>query len=167
MFLLSYIIFAQLHSFIFLSFTHMIACPKVCSLNFSSFKYISSILLKGYVLVHGWFYHRFLVSLYSLQPKCLASLIIITPIDSVGIIPVQRVLSRIWFFGTPWAHQVSLSLGFSRQEYCSESPFPYRGDLPNSGIEPMSPASPALAADSLPEPLGKPQRGSLHMSFLN
>ena len=32
------------------------------------------------------------------------------------------------------------------------------GDLPDPGIEPTSPASPALQADSLPtEPLGKPQ----------
>ena len=29
-------------------------------------------------------------------------------------------------------------------------PFPPPGDLPNPGIEPMSPVSPALQADSLP-----------------
>ena len=33
-----------------------------------------------------------------------------------------------------------LSVGFSRQEYWSGLPFPSPGDLPNSGIEPMSPA---------------------------
>ena len=31
-------------------------------------------------------------------------------------------------------------MGFSRQEYWSGLPFPSLGDLPNSGIEPMSPA---------------------------
>ena len=52
---------------------------------------------------------------------------------------------------------VPLSMGFSRQEYWSGLPCPPPGDLPNSGIKPTSPASPALQADSLPnEPLGKP-----------
>ena len=36
-------------------------------------------------------------------------------------------------------------MGFSRQEYWSGLPFPPPGDLPDPGIEPMSPASPALA----------------------
>ena len=44
---------------------------------------------------------------------------------------------------------------FFRQEYCSGLPFPSPGDLPDPGIEPVSPA---LQADSLPsEPLGKPK----------
>jgi len=30
-------------------------------------------------------------------------------------------------------------MGISRQEYCSELPFPSPGDLPNLGIEPRSP----------------------------
>ena len=47
------------------------------------------------------------------------------------------------------AHQVPLSMGFSRQEYWSGSPFPPLGDLPSPGIKPLSPASPALQADSL------------------
>ena len=37
-------------------------------------------------------------------------------------------------------HQVSPSMGFSRQEYWSGLPFPSPGDLPKSGIEPRSPA---------------------------
>ena len=47
----------------------------------------------------------------------------------------------------PWtvAHQAPLSMGFSRQEYWSELPFPLPGDLPNPGIESMSLKSPALA----------------------
>ena len=44
---------------------------------------------------------------------------------------------------------------FSRQEYWSGLPFPSPGDLPNSGMEPRSPA---LQADALPsEPPGKPK----------
>ena len=36
-------------------------------------------------------------------------------------------------------------MGFPRQEYWSELPFPSPGDLPDPGIKPMSLASPALA----------------------
>ena len=40
-------------------------------------------------------------------------------------------------FVTSWtvACQAPLSMGFSRQEYCSGWPFPPPGDLPNLGIE--------------------------------
>ena len=51
-------------------------------------------------------------------------------------------------FATPWiaACQAPLSMGFPRQEYCSdELPFPSPGDLPHPGIEPMSPVFPGLA----------------------
>ena len=41
------------------------------------------------------------------------------------------------------AHQAPLSMEFSREEYWSGLPFPSPGDLPDSGIEPMSPASQA------------------------
>ena len=45
-------------------------------------------------------------------------------------------------------------MGFPRQEYRSDLPFPPPGDLPNLGIKPRSPA---LQADSLlAEPPGKP-----------
>ena len=51
-------------------------------------------------------------------------------------------------FETPWtvAHQASLFMGFPRQDYWSELPFPSLGDLTDPGIQP---ASPALQADSL------------------
>ena len=53
------------------------------------------------------------------------------------------------------AHQAPLSMGFSRQEYWSELPFPSPEDLPDPGIEPRSPA---LQADSLlTDPQGKPK----------
>ena len=58
------------------------------------------------------------------------------------------VLSRIQLFPTPWtvARQAPWSMGFSRQKYWSGLPFPPLEDLPNPGIEPTSPVSPALAA---------------------
>ena len=47
----------------------------------------------------------------------------------------------------PWtgAHQARLSMGIPRQEYWSRLPFPSLEDLPNPGIEPTTPMSPALA----------------------
>ena len=44
-------------------------------------------------------------------------------------------------------------MGFSRQKYWSGLPFPSPGHLPNSGIEPGSPAFQAYALTS--EPPGK------------
>ena len=67
-----------------------------------------------------------------------------------------KSLSRVRLFATPWtvAYQAPPSMGFSRQEYWSGLPFPSPGDLPNPGIEPVSPA---LQTDTLPsEPPGKP-----------
>ena len=57
-------------------------------------------------------------------------------------------LSRVQLFVTPWtvAHQAPLSMEFSRQKYWSGLPFPSPGDLPDSGIEPRSPA---MRADAL------------------
>ena len=48
----------------------------------------------------------------------------------------------------PWTivHQAPLSIGFPRQEYWRGLPFPSPGDLPDPGIEPVSPV---LQADSL------------------
>ena len=60
-----------------------------------------------------------------------------------------KLLSSVRLFATPWtvACQASLLLGFSRQEYWSELPFPSPGYLPHPGIEPRSPV---LQADALP-----------------
>ena len=53
---------------------------------------------------------------------------------------------------TQWtvAHQTPLSMKFSRHEHWNGYPVPPPGVLPNSGIEPASPVSPALQTDSLP-----------------
>ena len=55
--------------------------------------------------------------------------------------------SRVQLYATLWTVvcQVSLSTGFSRQEYWSGLPCPSLGDLPNPGMEPASLMSPALA----------------------
>ena len=48
--------------------------------------------------------------------------------------------SLAWLFATTWtvAHQASLSIEFSRQEYWNGLPFPSPGDLPDPGIKPAS-----------------------------
>ena len=76
--------------------------------------------------------------------------------------------SCVQLFETPMDHalQAPLSTGFSRQEYWSGLPYPPPGDLPDPGIELMSPASPELQAYSLPvellgyHPLGTPNPSS-------
>ena len=61
----------------------------------------------------------------------------------------MKWLSRVQLFVTPWtvAYQAPASLGFSKQEYWSGLPFPSPGDLPDPGIEPVSPT---LWTDALP-----------------
>ena len=62
-------------------------------------------------------------------------------------IKCAQFLSHVRLFVTPWtvARQAPLTMGFPRQEYWSRLPFSPPGDLPDPGIEPMSPASPTLA----------------------
>ena len=59
--------------------------------------------------------------------------------------------SRVQLFATPWtvAHQLSLSMGFSRREYWSGLLCPPPGDLLHPVIEPVSPVAPESQADSL------------------
>ena len=70
-----------------------------------------------------------------------------------------RLFAPLWTVGL----QSSLSMAFPRQEYWSGWPFPTSGGLPDLGIKPMSPVSPALQAYSLPtEPSGNPpKKGTL------
>ena len=50
-----------------------------------------------------------------------------------------QLLTCVRLFVTPWtvASQAPLSMGLSRQEYCSGLPFPFPGDPPNPGVEPV------------------------------
>ena len=59
-----------------------------------------------------------------------------------------------------------IALGFPRQEYWSELPFPTAGN-PDPGIELASRASPALQANSLPtEPPGEPRQYKKDKEFI-
>ena len=59
------------------------------------------------------------------------------------------MLSHVRFFVTPWAaaHQAPVSMQFSRQEYWSGLLFLSPRILPNPGIEPTSPVSPASTGE--------------------
>ena len=69
------------------------------------------------------------------------------PLSSIAACILTH-FSRVRLFETLWtiAHQAPLSMGFSKQEYWSGMP---PGDLPDPGIEPLSPVAPALQEDFL------------------
>ena len=72
--------------------------------------------------------------------------------------------------GTPRtvARQAPLVMGFSRQEYWSGWSCPPPGDLPDPGIEPISPVSPALACRFFTtEPPGKPDEQACEDKYMN
>ena len=62
-----------------------------------------------------------------------------------SVTSASPTLSTLW---TTVLH-APLSMGFARQGCWSGLPYPPPGNLPNPGIEPASPVSPALQADSL------------------
>ena len=68
------------------------------------------------------------------------------------VLVCAQSLCHVQLFVTPWtvAHQAPLSVGFSRQEYRKGLPFPSSGDLPDVGMEPIYPVSPASQVESLP-----------------
>ena len=78
----------------------------------------------------------------------------------------MKSLSPVRLFATPWtvAYQASLSMEFSSQEYWSGLPFPSPGDLPDTGIEPASLASPAFVGGFFTaEHQGSPWANSLFL----
>ena len=68
--------------------------------------------------------------------------------DSLDLLACMyaQSLSHVGLSVTPWtgAHQVPLSMEFSRRGYWSGLPFAALWDLPNPGIKSMSLVSPAL-----------------------
>ena len=56
-------------------------------------------------------------------------------------------LNHVWLFVTPWsvAHQASLSMRFSKQEYRVSCHFLLQGIFPSQGANHPSPVSPTIA----------------------
>ena len=63
-------------------------------------------------------------------------------INNCFVVAVISLPRGVQLFVTPWTvtHQVSLSMGFPRQESWSGLTFPSPGHIPNPGIKPVSPA---------------------------
>ena len=72
----------------------------------------------------------------------------------------MKSLSCVHLYVTPWivAHQASLSMGFSRQEYWSGLPFPSQRIFPTEGWNPS--LLHWRADSSLSEPPGRPQQST-------
>ena len=70
----------------------------------------------------------------------------------VVLYAVLSCFSHIRLLATLWtvALQAYLSMGFCKQEYWNELPFPPPGDFPDPRIEPMSFTSSALAGGFFP-----------------
>ena len=69
---------------------------------------------------------------------------------------VLSPFSCVRLFVTLWtvALQAPLSMGFTRQEYCSGLPFPSSGDLPDPGIKPGLVKNPPAIQETLVQFLG-------------
>ena len=68
-----------------------------------------------------------------------------TPYTKINSKWIEVTYATLWTI----AHQASLSMGFSWQEYLSGLLFPPPGDLPDPGSKPMFPASSTLQVNSL------------------
>ena len=81
----------------------------------------------------------------TIKPHCKSTLFI------TCLFPlVLSCYSQVWLFAIPWALQAPLSTEFSWQECWSGFPCPPSGDLPDSGIESMSSATPWTVAHQAP-----------------
>ena len=94
---------------------------------------------------------------------------VVSPLGSKTLAECIQSLSRVGLFVTSWtiAHQASLFLGFSRQEYWNGLPFSPPGDPPNPGVKPVSPVTLALAGGFFTTiPPGKPQQALYSFFYL-
>ena len=85
---------------------------------------------------YSWLFHIFIRSFHLKFLECMSPLFIIS-----GAARSCPTLCN----PVDWAHQISLFMGFSRQEHWSGLPFPSLGDIPHPAIESPSPVSPVLA----------------------
>ena len=125
----------------------------------------------GFLCISAHFFSSLIYLVYlSIHPSihpficlsaCLPTYLSMYPSTHPSIyLPIYHLslcaLRRVQVFAVPWtvACQTPLSMEFPRQQYWSGLPFLPSGDLPNSGIEPRSPA---LQANDLPlSRLGSP-----------
>ena len=104
---------------------------KVSCLNLSSFKHFCSQIL--FMLLSSVSY--FEKSIYFFFDNSFFFKDLSCPVSHVQLFVIPQSVAR----------QVPLFMKFSKQEYWSGLPFPTPQNLPNPGIEPMSPVTPVLA----------------------
>ena len=130
------------------TFQELEACT-IRSLTVSNLQYSSGLLLP--------ITNFFSMNVFS-SMKARTVLLEFTVLSSLCVCVWAQLLSHVQLFVTLWtiSCQAPLSTGFSRQEYWRGLPFPATRDYPDPEIEPMSPASPALAGGFFTtEPPGK------------
>ena len=103
-----------------------------------------SMLRPNYQVKRNWVTINLdILSSYSRQPQCPS----VNPTSSIHMHScVLSCFCCVQLSGTLWtvAYQAPLSMGFSREEFWSGLPCPPSCDLPDSGLEPTSPAAPVL-----------------------
>ena len=87
-----------------------------------------------------------------LKPSFIIRISVLFLIHKIECVCMLSRISHVLLIATLWtvAHQASLSVGFSRQEYCSGLLVPSPEDLPDPRMEPLSHASPTFQVGSLP-----------------
>ena len=122
-------------------------------------------LLVMYHLVAEWPWASYLISCLSDITSRIESQRVIVKDKWVNTVCASSVTQSCLTLRDPMdyiAHQALLSMEFSRQEYWSGLLFPSPGDLPDTGIVPASPASPALAGRLYHWAPGKLQVNTVH-----
>ena len=120
-----------------------------------------------------WLYHHY----WNLQGKEITFLWYVHKAIIISLFKKWKTINSpcrcahlIRLFATPWtgAHQAPLFMKFFRQEYWSRLSFSTPRALPNPGIKPNSPVSPALANGFFNTvPSGKPNQLTVYSLQLN
>ena len=120
----------------------------LCLVGFSVFIWFPS-EVRLYYFSQMIFFSESLLNQETLLPKQRQ------PIHSKEVCVFDQLLSRVWLFVDPMDcnRQTSLTIGFFRQEYWSELPFPPPRDLPGPGVEHVSPTSTLAGGFFTTEPL--------------
>ena len=114
---------------LFFNFSEYCWFTKLC--YFLLYRKVSQLYIYMYILFFRFYSHIDYYRLLSRGPCAMQKVILLF---------LVQLLSHVGIFVTTWTgtHQAPLSMGYPRQEYWSELPFPSPEDLPDPGIGPVS-----------------------------